>query len=427
MHQLQPIPIRQRKLAPLRAHRDYPIPFQRNAVSLQPQRPDQIGQRSPSRQPIETPRLPIQSKRECHRTQPTSPNPRALLSHEHQALIPKQEIDVQSGGGLLNIGAVRRLSVGGGVFICIGTDGGGFASALAGRCAMDVRLRTLAGRMAVWVGVALGLAGAGVGSFARAQEGGGGAEEGLRGGQMVQGTVTVGGADRLMIKTEAGETYQVVTTANTRVMKDRQPVKVGEIAVGSGVGAMGLMDAPTKTVHAMFVMVIDPEQVKKAREGLGKAYIVGKVMKIDETTLTILRSDGVTQKIEVDEGTSFKRGAGGMRMGMMGGPVSGGGRPGGGNGAGAGSNGGQEGGSAARTRAPTESITLMDVKLGDTVAGQGALKNGVFVPKDLNVMTPGARRQRPRNPDGSPGAAPSPAGGQTGAGSGDASGSPPAP
>ncbi len=241
--------------------------------------------------------------------------------------------------------------------------------------AMRRMMRVVVG-LVVMVGTARGLG--------RAQEGDApqGRGGGFGGGQMVQGTVTAAGADRLTIKTEQGEVYQVVTTTNTRVMlaKDRQAGKMADVTVGGMVGAMGLLDAPTKTVHAVMVMVMDPEQVKKAREEMGKLYIVGKVMKIDETTLTILRSDGVTQKIEVDEGTSFKRGGSGMRA-MMGGGAMGG---------------GSGAGRPERQGTPVESITLMDVKVGDSVGGQGSVKNGVFVPKELSVMAPGAgRRRRP--------------------------------
>src|ERR1700690_2385907 len=55
------------------------------------------------------------------------------------------------------------------------------------------------------------------------------------GGQMVRGTVTAATADNLTVKTDAGETYQVAISANTRVNKDRQPVKVADIKVGDGV------------------------------------------------------------------------------------------------------------------------------------------------------------------------------------------------
>ena len=43
-----------------------------------------------------------------------------------------------------------------------------------------------------------------------------------------------------------------------------------------------------------------------------------------------------------------------------------------------------------------ESITLADVKVGDSIAGQGAVKNGLFVPTHLGVMDPAAARQRRR-------------------------------
>jgi len=67
---------------------------------------------------------------------------------------------------------------------------------------------------------------------------GGGA---FAGGQMVRGTVTAVGAGRLTVKTEENDVYQVAVSANTRVMKDRQPVKVADIKAGDGIGAMGVM------------------------------------------------------------------------------------------------------------------------------------------------------------------------------------------
>jgi hypothetical protein len=237
--------------------------------------------------------------------------------------------------------------------------------------------------------VSLGLA------TAWTQEGRDGDRGAFAGGEMVRGTVTAASADHLTVKTDAGDVYQVAVSANTRVMKERQPVKLTDIKAGDGVGAMGVLDPPTKTIHAVFVSVVDAEQVKKLKEGLGKVYITGKVTAIDEVKLTVMRPDGVSQVIEVDEGTSFKRGGRGMVSMMNGsGPVEGGG--GGGRPAGAGSGG--------------ESITLADVKVGDAVVGQGALKNGVFVPKELGVMDAAAMGQRRRRAAeggaGAPAAAP---------------------
>jgi hypothetical protein len=199
---------------------------------------------------------------------------------------------------------------------------------------------------------------------------------------MIRGTVTATAVDHLTIKTDAGDVYEVALTPNTRMTKDRQPVKPTDVKVGDGVGAMGELDAPKKTVHALFVAVVDAEQVKKLREDLGKTYITGKVTAIDDVKLTVQRPDNVSQVIEVDETTSFRkggrRGAGALVM-EGGAPVAigpGGGAP-------AGQNAG-------------ESITLADMKVGDVVAGQGAIKHGVFVPTTLTVLPPGGMGPRGR-------------------------------
>lgn len=220
---------------------------------------------------------------------------------------------------------------------------------------------------------------AGLGT-AVAQEGPGRGEMALGGGRMIRGTVTATAADHLTIKTDAGDVYEIAITPNTRMMKDRQPVKPADVKVGDGVGAMGELDAPKKTVHALFVAVMDAEQVKKLREDMGKTYITGKVTAIDDVKLTVLRPDNVSQVIEVDETTSFRkggrRGAGAMVM-EGGSPVA--------IGAGGGAPPGASGG---------ESITLADVKIGDVVAGQGGVKHGVFVPTNLTVLPPGAMGPR---------------------------------
>jgi len=238
----------------------------------------------------------------------------------------------------------------------------------------------------------------------RAQDGQYGPQQGgaaFAGGQMVRGTVTAAAADHLTVKTEAGEIYQVALSANTRLTKERQPVKVADIKVGDGVGAMGVLDAPTKTVHAVFVGVIDAEQVKKARENMGKTYITGKVTAIDMDALkvTVMRPDGVSQVIGVDEQTSFKRGGRGMAAMASGagvidtGPMGGRGN---GAGTGGGAGAGKGSGAGAGNGGGGESITFADIKVGDSIAGQGALKNGTFVPTELGVMDPAAMGQRRR-------------------------------
>ncbi len=242
-----------------------------------------------------------------------------------------------------------------------------------------------------WIAVAGLVAGVSVGAVAQAPDGAGGqmGSGGFAGGgQMVRGTVTVVAADKLTMKTDAGDVYLVALSANTRLMKARQPVKVTEIKVGDGVGVMGVLDAPTKTVHALIVTVVDAEEVKKAREEMGKVYIAGKVTAIDDLKLTVLRTDGVSQVIAVDESTSFRKGDRRLQALLSGGPVD------------MSAGGGRQGGGAAASSG--ESITLMDIKVGDTVAGQGGMKNGVFVPTELGVLdaAAGGQRRRRQNADG---------------------------
>jgi hypothetical protein len=241
--------------------------------------------------------------------------------------------------------------------------------------------------------IALAIAGVGI-SSAQVQEAPADAGAGFARGPMVRGTVTAAAADHLTIKTDSGEVYQVTITPNTRLMKERQPIQAGDVKVGDGVGAMGELDAPKKTLHALFVAVMDAEQVRKMREDLGKTYITGKVTAIDDLKLTILRPDHVSQVIEVDETTSFRRGRGRRRGNMA-----------------------SDAASLPGTANPTvpadtngEIVTLADVKVGDMIAGRGSIKHSMFVPTMLAILPAGAggamgmragRRDQPST-DGAP-------------------------
>lgn len=239
-----------------------------------------------------------------------------------------------------------------------------------------MRRRWSLGRRRFVLVLAVGILVAGLG-VSRAQDGMREGRAAFAGGQMVRGTVTAVAADQLTLKTEEGDVYQVAVSANTRVMKDRQPVKLAEIKAGDGVGAMGVMDAPTKTLHAVFVAVMDAEQVKKAREGLGKVYITGKVTEVDmdNARITVMRPDHVSQVIQADETTSFRRG-GRREQAVLSGATT-----------------------VPRASADTsaESVTLADVKVGDYVMGRGGMKNGFFVPTELRVMDASARGQGRRH------------------------------
>jgi len=219
------------------------------------------------------------------------------------------------------------------------------------------------------------------------------------------GEITAVAPDRITIKTEDSAVMQIVTPDNTRLMKGRgETVKFADLKIGDGVTAIGNLDAPTNTLHAAMLMVVDAAQVKALKDNLGKTYIAGKVTAIDldNATMTVMRADKVSQTITFDETTSFRRGRAGMGGGGMGG-FGGGGM--GGDGAGGG---GRRPGGDGGTPPPNagESITLADIKVGDSVIGQGSLKNSVFVPTQLTVATPGAGqgqgRRRGGGVDGTP-------------------------
>ncbi len=224
------------------------------------------------------------------------------------------------------------------------------------------------------------------------------------------GEVSAVAGNTLTLKTEEGRSMQVVVTDNTRVMKDRGPVRASDLHVGDGLMAFGNLDPEGHTLHAAVVMATDASELKAMRENLGKTYITGRVtaVNLDDARMTVERPDHVAQTIGFDESTSFKRavrrGTGGGGAGAGGGEGRAGGSPGGPGGMGGGM-GTMAGGGAALERAFAngESITLADIKVGDMVTGTGAVKGGVFVPVHLLESPPGARR--PRGGEGAAGAA----------------------
>ncbi len=270
---------------------------------------------------------------------------------------------------------------------------------------------------------------------ATAQQGAGQEQPGARRGQYagmgrVMGELTAVAGNTLTVKSEDGNTLQVVTTDNTRLVKDRGPIRMSDLHVGDGLMAMGNMDAPNKTLHAAVVMAEDAAQVKAMRENLGKTYITGRVTSIDldNAKMTVERADHVPQTIGFDETTSFKRavragggngGAGGSGSGGEGSGGPGRGMGGGGFGGGMGMGAAAMNGGIDRAFSNGESITLADIKAGDYVAATGSVKGGTFVPVHLVDSPPGQRRPRSGTaPGGTPGTAP-PAGPGTNAGPGE--------
>lgn len=155
----------------------------------------------------------------------------------------------------------------------------------------------------------------------------------------VAGTITVLTDDSMTLKTSDGKTATVKLTDKTQYRKDRQPAKLGDFKVGDLVLVRG--EAAGENAWTAVLVVTRSEAAGQFREGLGKQFIAGEVKAIEGTKLTILRIDGETQTIQVDETTSFRK--------------------------------------------QGESITLADIKPADHVSGRGEVKDGIFVPAVLNV------------------------------------------
>lgn len=171
------------------------------------------------------------------------------------------------------------------------------------------------------------------------------------------GTVTAINGDEITVKNEQGEVYKVETGANTHFRKDRAEAKITDIKVGDDIMAAGNLDEQAKTIGAVFVVVLDPEQaarMKEMRANFGKTWTMGRVTAVntDGLTLTVERPDKMSQMITVDENTTFRKGG----------------------------------------RGNAEDITFPDIKVGDMVRANGSMHGANFLATDLTVMGPGGAR-----------------------------------
>jgi hypothetical protein len=222
-----------------------------------------------------------------------------------------------------------------------------------------VKIRLLS---AIVFGLALTLAASAQDTNAR---GGRGGQDGWGGGMGmgsgITGTVTEVAADHYTIKTDAGETYTVHYSVNTRILKQAiqrrgergegggnppLTLKPSDIKVGDAVGVVGEVDAAAKSVGAVVIAQLAPERARQMREiraNYGKTWLMGKVTAINETKVTLLSSvDNAAHAFVADEDTTFRK--------------------------------------------RREPITLAEVQVGDMVRVEGTVKEGIFVAASVVVM-----------------------------------------
>jgi len=189
------------------------------------------------------------------------------------------------------------------------------------------------------------------------------------------GKITAMKGNSLELARQDGTTAIVMLTDKTEFRKDRQPAKAADFKVGDMIFVRGEENAD-KTVTAAVVAARNGNGPGDGGGGrgfrggngraqmgeLGKDYVAGEIKSVDTPKLTVLRSDNVTQTIELNEDSSLRKGR--------------------------------------------ESITMADIQPGEHVIARGSMQNNVFVPTSVMILSAeqwqrmqemGARR---RGPDG---------------------------
>ncbi|MFI5098506.1 MAG: DUF5666 domain-containing protein [Candidatus Acidiferrales bacterium] len=170
-----------------------------------------------------------------------------------------------------------------------------------------------------------------------------------RGGPMegrgIAGKITAINGGSLEIAKPDGTSVIVKLTDKTEFRRDRQPAKITDFKVGDLVFVRGDENAD----HIFIAQVIGARTGNGPGGGggfgeMGKDFVAGEVKSIDPPKLSILRTDDVTQTLELTEDTSLRKGR--------------------------------------------DSITMADIHPGDHVVIRGAPQNDVFVPKNVMVLSP---------------------------------------
>jgi hypothetical protein len=161
------------------------------------------------------------------------------------------------------------------------------------------------------------------------------------------GKITAVRASELQIQNANGETVMVKLTGQTEFRKDRQAAKRSDFKVGDVIVVRG-QENPD---HTWTAQMIGARSANGEGRGpnmqagtLGKDYVAGEVKSVDAPKISVLRSDNVTQTIELNEDTSLRKGR--------------------------------------------DAITMADVQVGDHLVARGALQANVFVPKFVMVIGP---------------------------------------
>jgi uncharacterized protein DUF5666 len=161
------------------------------------------------------------------------------------------------------------------------------------------------------------------------------------------GKITAVHSDSIEITNASNETVVVKLTSQTEFRRDRQPAKRSDFKVGDVIAVRGEQNPD----HTWTAQMIGARSLNGEGRGpniqagtLGKDYVTGEVKSIDPPKISVLRTDHVSQTIELNEDTSMRRGR--------------------------------------------DSITMSDIQPGDHLVARGAIQDNVFVPKFVMVIGP---------------------------------------
>ena len=168
-------------------------------------------------------------------------------------------------------------------------------------------------------------------------------------GQGSIGTISAMSGDSLTISRPDGSTILVKITGKTDFRKDRQPAKLSDFKIGD----FAMVRGQENPDHSITAQVLGSRSGSAGAAGpaggawfgeQGKDFIAGEVKSIEAPQLTVLRTDSVTQVLELTEETTLRKGR--------------------------------------------ESITMADIQPGDHVVLRGGMQNNVFVIKTLILLSP---------------------------------------
>jgi hypothetical protein len=192
-------------------------------------------------------------------------------------------------------------------------------------------------------------------------EGAGATQTAGRGGERrpgLFGKLTAVHEQSVEITRQSGDTVTVKISGSTQFRKEGEAGKLSDLKVGDIVFVRG-EENPDHTWNAEMIGTRQgggggPQGGRGGFVGgpgggrpagvLGQDYVFGEVKAIEAPKLTILRPDNVTQTVELNEGTSLRKGR--------------------------------------------DSITMADIQAGDHVMVRGAMANNAFQPKSVMVIGP---------------------------------------